>query len=109
MKTWTANEIKSVILINDNQLIKALIKLYSFQTTSEQNSQDTIYFNNVGFNGADGKFLSNVAEFYNRNRYLSPKQIKCVRKRLLKYAGQLARIVNGEQTEVRESKNFKRR
>jgi hypothetical protein len=104
MRIWTTNEIKSIILVNDDQLKKALVKLYAFQTQSEQTSQNTLYFNNVGFNGADGKFLSNVAEFYNRNGYLSPKQIKCVRKRLLKYSGQLAKIVNGKQLSVSEPK-----
>lgn len=95
-KTWTKDTIWNTLSTNDDQLKKALLKLYEFQTSSEQAAQHTKYQNSVGFNGVDGKFLSNVAEFLKRNGYLSSKQIFRVRKSLRKYAGQLAKIANGE-------------
>lgn len=107
--TWTKDEILKVLLTNDSQVPKALVKLYDYQTLSEQNDQETKYHNRVGFNGVDGPFLSNVAEFYKRNGYLSPKQLFRVRKALRKYAAQLARIANGAVALPEEPRQFKRK
>ena len=107
-RTWTKDEILSVLLTNDTQVAKALVKLYDYQTASEQDDQETKYHNRVGFNGVDGKFLSNVAEFYKRNGYLSPKQLFKVRKSLKKYAAQLARIANGVNEEAVDPTPYKK-
>jgi len=94
--TWTKESIWNVLSKNDNQLIKALHRLYDYQTRTEKIERDTKYFNNVGFNGTDGKFMSSLATFHTRFGYLSSKQLFCLRKRMKKYAGQLAKIANGE-------------
>jgi len=96
--TWTKDEMILILSKRDDQVAKALLKLYEFQTANEQDAEETLYRNNVGFNGVDGPFLSNVAQFYNKHGYLSPKQLFRVRKALRKYAGQLAKIANGEIT-----------
>lgn len=108
-RTWTKDEILNVLMTVDAQVPKALLKLYDYQTRTEQDVQETKYFNGVGFNGVDSKFLSNVAEFYKRNGYLSPKQLFRVRKSLKKYAGQLARIANGELDTPNEPASLKNR
>ena len=41
-----------------------------------------------------GRLMSSMAEFYLSRNYLSEKQLYLVRKRLVKYSGQLARIAN---------------
>ena len=108
-RIWTKDEILDAIMKNDAQVAKALVKLYDYQTSTEQNAKETIYHNRVGFNGVDGKFLSSLAEFYKRNNYLSAKQTFRARKSLKKYAAQLARIVNGVQETPEEPVNLKSR
>jgi len=98
LPTWTKDSMWNVLSKSDEQLVKALVKLYDFQTASEKHARDTKYFNGVGFNGTDGKFLSSCSTYYMRFGYLSKKQIYCIRKRLKKYAGQLANIANGTIT-----------
>ena len=94
-KVWTKDEIKSLIEKRDDAVIKGLLKIYEYQTRDEQNSGYTKVHNRVGFSGVDGEIMSSFASFYNRNEFLSPKQMKIARKKMLRYAGQLAKIVNG--------------
>lgn len=96
LATWNKESMWSILEKNDEQLIKALLKLYKYQTSTEQYARNTLYFNSVGFNGTDGKFLSSLATFYQRFNRLSSKQLWCLRKRMKKYSGQLAKIANGE-------------
>jgi len=106
---WTKDEILNAIMTNDAQVAKALVKLYDYQTASEQEAKETKFHNRVGFNGVDGRFLSSLAEFYKRNNYLSPKQTFRARKSLKKYAAQLARIVNGSVETPEEPMSLKSR
>lgn len=95
-KVWTADEIK-IKLLNDNAwVVRGLLAIYKFQTESEKYAQETLEHNNVGFNGADGKILSSIAEFYINRNFITEKQLYVVKKRMPKYAGQLARIANKE-------------
>lgn len=88
-RVWTVEEVKREIETNDKALIRALLRVYSWQTSEEQKASVTIDHNNVGFNGADSYILSRLAEFHNRNHYLSTKQIAIARKRMPKYAKQI--------------------
>jgi len=105
---WTKDSVWSKLETNDSQLIKALHKLYDFQTRTEQIARETKYFNGVGFNGTDGKFMSSLATFHTKFGYLSSKQVYCLRKRMRKYAGQLAKIANGELVVPAEPKTFRK-
>lgn len=91
---WQVETIRENILTNDRWTIRGLMAIYNYQTEQEKDAQETLVFNNVGFNGADGKLMSSMAEFYKRNNYLTEKQIALVRRRLEKYAGQLTKIAN---------------
>lgn len=93
-RVWSQEEIKNLIQTNDEVLYRALKKLYSKQTSEEQRKGDTVVNNNVGFNGADAKFLSSTAEFLKKAGFLTPKQKVVVRKKMVKYTKQLTRLAN---------------
>lgn len=100
--TWTATTIKEAIDRNDMNVCSAVVTIYRRQTRAEQASGQTGEYNGVGFNKFDAKILSSFAEQIIRNkrqgrRYLlSVNQIALARKRIKKYAKQLAKIANGE-------------
>ena len=95
-KVWTANEIKSNILNSDKWAIRGLLAIYKYQTEYEQSVEATIESNGVGFNGADSKFMSSVAKSFLEKNYISDRQMFYVRKKIVKYCGQLAKIANGK-------------
>ena len=45
---------------------------------------------------AHGHFNTSVANFYYRNGYVTTKQFNLIKKRIIKYAGQLTKIANGQ-------------
>lgn len=93
-KTWTPEEMKNILATHDDQVCKAVVKIYERQTFDEKVSHETKENNGVGFNGTDAKIMSSFAEFYQQRGYLSPKQLMIARKKIMKYAGQLCKIVN---------------
>ena len=95
-KVWTKDEMKEILTKYDDQVCKAVVKIYECQTTEEQKSHETKQNNGVGFNGADAPIMSSFAEFYMKRGYLSPKQLVVARKKIMKYAGQLCKIANKE-------------
>lgn len=96
-KTYTTDDIKTLILTRDDAVKNALVRIYDYQTSQEKLSQNTIENNKVGFSGADGHILSSFAEFYKTRNYLSDKQIQFARKRLVKYSSQILRIMSNQQ------------
>lgn len=94
MRTWTAEEIKELVQTNDKVLYGALKKLYACQTADEKAYGETVESNGVGFNGADAKILSSMAEFLNKTGFLTEKQKVIVRKKLVKYNKQLTKLAN---------------
>ncbi len=96
-KVWTKAEIKAKLATNNGWLIRGLLAIFSRQTASEQEAGVTSEDNGIGFNGADAEILSSYAKFYKKNGYLSPKQREIARKKMLKYAGQLADIAKGKK------------
>ena len=96
MKVWTKDEIKGLIVNRDDAVIKGMLRIYDLQTESEKVFGDTHEHNGVGFSGVDGEIMSSFAEFYNKTNFLSYKQMKIARKKMLKYAGQLTMISNKE-------------
>jgi hypothetical protein len=86
---------------NDKWLIRGLLAIYRRQTADEQTSEQTKHDNGIGFNGLDATILSSFAkqvlswEASAVKRFaspLSPKQVGLARRKMKKYAGQLARI-----------------
>lgn len=94
MKTWTKQEIKLNIAMNDAWVIRGMLAIYACQTASEQNSGETQEDNGIGFNGVDAFILSSFCEQYKVRKSLSPKQMEMARKKMMKYSNQLAKIAN---------------
>lgn len=108
---WTAAEIRAH-LVNPVVIERAILNLHQRQTESERYSHMTQDSNGVGWNGVDAPFMTSLAEQllehqrrpatergnrrYAEGDRLSPKQRERAAKILYKYAGQLARIANGE-------------
>ena len=96
MKVWTKDEIKNLLEIHDHAVIRGMKRIYDLQTEDEKENGGTYYNNGVGFSGVDGDIMSSFVKFYNKSGFLSYKQMKIARKKMLKYAGQLTKIVNEE-------------
>lgn len=95
MQTWTKEQIKEKLLSDNKWLIRGMLAIYKKQTDDEKQSGITAYDNGVGFNGIDAELLTNFSLQYISFRSLSAKQIEIMRKKMPKYAGQLAKIANG--------------
>ena len=93
-RIWTEDEIRDYVQTNDKVLYGAIKKLYDEQTEDEKEAGQTKHYNNIGFNGADSKFMSSIAEFLIRKGYLTEKQKFAARKRMVKYTKQLTRLAN---------------
>lgn len=79
-KAELKENLKKQIGESDNKAIHALMTIYSMQNESEKNAGHTIAANGCGFSGVDSEFMSSLAEQYNKNNYLSPNQLKWVKK-----------------------------
>ena len=77
-------------------LMKYVQLLFNRQTDDEKAKYETKHHNNVGFNKPDAKFMSAMArESFNKGwSSLSDKQIEVVKDRFIKYAEQVANIMN---------------
>jgi len=96
VKIWTKEEIKDLLKTRSDAVVRGMLRIYDLQTESEQVFGDTHEHNGVGFNGIDGGIMSSFSEFYKKTGFLTLKQMKIARKKMLKYAGQLTKISNGE-------------
>lgn len=93
-KVWEEEELKDLVQTNDKVLYGALKRLYECQTADEQSIGETRVRNGMGFNGADSRILSSMAEFLKKTGFLTPKQKVVVRKKLIKYTKQLTKLAN---------------
>lgn len=97
-KKWTKDEIKNLLETNDLAVLRGWLRIYELQTEDEKQIQTTRYNNGVGFNGFDGEILTNMIENFKKWGNLTEKQFALLKKKMMKYAGQLAKIANGEVT-----------
>lgn len=90
----------------DSTVIRSLLMVYANQTSDEQESEHTKYDNKVGFSGVDSQILTSFAKqvqrFYaSKNRTygspLSEKQMRLCRRLMMRYAGQVARILRSQK------------
>lgn len=84
---------------NDKAVVRAIIVLTARQTDDEQNSEITKYHNGRGFRPCHARMGTSMAKFFQRNHYLSEKQIaywrmknKNGKMRIEIYAGQLLQV-----------------
>jgi hypothetical protein len=95
--TYNKEDIQAKLKSSDKWLIRGLLAIYNNQTSHEKVVEGVVEDNGIGFNGVDGEILTKMAKWYNDKGWLSPKQIALVRRKMLKYAGQLAKIANEKQ------------
>lgn len=103
-KVWTKQTIKLWLVECDGKedcaktralVTRALLFMYARQTQDEQSQLATSHTNGIGFTGVDAFFLSSVAEkCIKYGNDISPKQFIYVRKKLVKYSGQLEEFAN---------------
>ncbi len=93
---WNASLIKERLEVSDKWVTEGVIRIFDYQTAAEQSSHQTSEDNGVGFNGVDAELLSSYAEFAKKAGFLTKGQMVYARKKILKYAGQLANIANSK-------------
>lgn len=95
---WTKAEIRTMLESDNIWLCRGLVAIFDKQTAEEQRDGRTEVDNGIGFNGVDAEILTNFAlRIKNPERgFLSAKQLPIARKKMLKYAGQLCKIANGD-------------
>jgi hypothetical protein len=91
---YTKEYVRKMLQENDAWLERGILAVYSKQTEDEQGAKDTLHRNGFGFNVADAKYLSYVADYLLSGNHLSGYHIGKARKKMLKYSGQLAKIAN---------------
>ena len=83
--------IRRNITENPAQAVKAMLRIFEYQTDDEK-AQGSVYVDNgVGFAGTDSQILTSFCDFYKKHGYLSDKQLAILKKKIGKYAGQLTR------------------
>jgi tRNA(Ile2) C34 agmatinyltransferase TiaS len=75
MMNMTGDDIINLLRVNDKAVARALVVLKNRQTVDEQRAQVARHQNGRGFRPAHARMGTSMAEFYERNGYLSPKQI----------------------------------
>lgn len=94
----TRETIKQNILNDNRWLERAIMAIYRMQTDSEKINKQTEQVNNVGFNSADARLGSYYATYIMKGNRLSGHHIDRARKLIIKYAGQLENIANGNRS-----------
>lgn len=92
----TKEKIVQLLQSDDRAVARALVVLTARQTTDEQASEQTRYLNGRGYRPCHARMGASMSKFFERNGYLSPKQIaywrakdKSGAMRIGLYAGQL--------------------
>ncbi len=96
VKTWTKEEVREKLWNSQKWLERGILAIYEKQTIEEKVKEHSLDHNKVGFSGPDASYLSYIARWLKSGRTLSGKHFEKVRMKMLKYAGQLAKIANGE-------------
>jgi hypothetical protein len=93
----TREFLKEKLSKNPKWALKALVKIYEFQTAEEQENEHTYDHNGVGFTGVDGNILSSFAKQYLKYHKLSEKQMNLLLKKMPKYWKQIVSISDEDQ------------
>ena len=77
---WNRGTINELLLTNDRAVERALIALYARQTSCEKDSKQTRETNGRGFSKYDAEIFSSFAQWVERGRTLTPRQLETCRK-----------------------------
>lgn len=75
MTNLTGTDIVNLLRTNDKAVCRALVVLKNLQTEDEQDAKTSFVDNRRGFRPQHAKIGTSMAEFYEKNGYLTPKQI----------------------------------
>lgn len=95
-KRWTREAIRELLEKRDDAVVRGFKVIHSLQTASERDWGVTVERNGVGWNGRDAALMTELYEKFCKYGRFTEWQLALVRRRLLKYAGQLAKVANGE-------------
>jgi len=93
-KEYTKEFVRKMLTTDIVWLERGVLAIHSRQTEDEKVAHDVHHRNGFGFNAADAKYLSYVADYLLSGKHLSGSHTERVRRKMLKYSGQLARIAN---------------
>jgi len=99
--------IKAAITTEKNRAIKALLRIYEYQTEDEKACGTVDNLNGVGFAGTDAELLTSFCKQFERRKSLTDKQVAILFKKIGKYAGQLTRQAISKNLYVKEGKVWK--
>jgi hypothetical protein len=80
MTAWNKDTVIALLATNDRAIGRALIQLKNRQTADERSAEHTKYLNGRGFKPCHARMGTSMALFFERNGYLSPKQVAYWRK-----------------------------
>lgn len=111
-KVYTKQDMIELLEKNDKFLERAIIQLFYRQTEDEKQLSDSKHTNNRGFNKPDSRRMSIYAKvcLAKKNQHkgegnrLEDWMKQDARKRIIKYAGQLAEIANKKAFEKSHEK-----
>ena len=89
--------LKKQLNTNKDWALRALVRVYEFQTADEQVAGVTKEDNSVGFSGCDAEFLTSLAKQYQNRGSLSEKQMGFVYKKMPRYWGQIKGLIPQEK------------
>lgn len=93
-KVYTKVFIKEKIATSDAWLYRAILAIYAGQTAEEQNMGGTVEDNGIGFNAVDAGFMTQLALSLKHHNRLTAKQIAIGRRIIMKYVGQLLKLIH---------------
>ena len=92
--------VKSKLATNPAWALRGLVRIYEFQTQSEQQVGTTTEANGVGFSGCDAEILSSFARQVNMGRTLSTKQMVLLHKKMPRYHRQISGLISTDKLEA---------
>jgi len=92
--------IKYKLMTDDRWLLRALHRVAGKQTETEYKTEETREHNDVGFSASDASILTSFAKQHARKGQLSERQMKWLRKLLVKYSGQIVAMSDTEKLEA---------
>lgn len=94
------NYVKHMLSTDRDWALRALVKIYERQTSSEKAMGTASVQNGIGFTGVDAEFLGGMAKYYISRGSLTDKQLSWVMKKMHKYHSQIIAIADREKLEA---------
>lgn len=95
--------LKDLLKTNDKALFKSILLIYNNQTTEEQQKQESIDDNYIGFSKIDAKEMSLIAKKIKNKEQLTKGEIAKSRNKMCKYWKQLMHISLEKQKKNKEN------